>query len=191
MQHLYPDFFHYFFVYQHFQRFTQTGFNNAHPVWFYVPLIIGLTCPWWPVWVSVVSVWAPVQKPLRASGGPGVRLLSMVVWLVVIVGFFSMPNSQVGGLCAAPALAAPWLYLLADGACSARKGRWWVQAVPCYPAIGRPRYWRSGSFRQQSTTLRPMAQGISLDGRRCLCCTWKSSPTTCRSTSACASRCPP
>ena len=161
MQHLYPDFFHYFFVYQHFQRFTQTGFNNAHPVWFYVPLIIGLTLPWWPVWL-----WSwfgrKASSPAEQPVVPGVRLL-MVVWLVVIVGFFSMPNSKLAGY-VLPALP-PLAYLLADGALRRSQGRWWgagravlgtaiVSAAVCVALIGAVVH-----YDKQST--RPMAPTVS------------------------------
>ena len=38
----------YFFVYQHFQRFAATGFNNAQPFWFYLPVIVARAAvvPW-------------------------------------------------------------------------------------------------------------------------------------------------
>ena len=47
----------------------------------------------------------------------------MVVWLVVIVGFFSMPNSKLAGY-VLPALP-PLAYLLVDGALQRSQGRWW------------------------------------------------------------------
>jgi 4-amino-4-deoxy-L-arabinose transferase-like glycosyltransferase len=38
-QKQHPQFFHYFFVTQHFQRYTETGFNNPQPWWFYLAVI--------------------------------------------------------------------------------------------------------------------------------------------------------
>ena len=35
MQARFPDFLNYFFVYNQFQRFTESGFNNPMPFWFY------------------------------------------------------------------------------------------------------------------------------------------------------------
>jgi 4-amino-4-deoxy-L-arabinose transferase-like glycosyltransferase len=34
MQQRYPDFFDYYIVYQHVERFLEKGFNNARPFWF-------------------------------------------------------------------------------------------------------------------------------------------------------------
>ncbi|KAG0772151.1 hypothetical protein G6F22_015949 [Rhizopus arrhizus] len=50
MQLRFPGFYDYFFVYQHFQRFAASGFNNAQPFWFYLPVVAGLSLPW--------SLWA-------------------------------------------------------------------------------------------------------------------------------------
>jgi 4-amino-4-deoxy-L-arabinose transferase-like glycosyltransferase len=101
MQRLYPDFFHYFFVYQHFQRFTQTGFNNMHPFWYYVPLIVGLSLPW-----SLTGLWArwwPQDRSvafLHGRGqGAGRRALRSLawVWLGLVLLFFSIPASKLPG----------------------------------------------------------------------------------------------
>lgn len=170
MQRLYPDFFHYFFVYQHFQRFTQTGFNNAHPIWFYVPLIVGLTLPWWPVWV-----WSWFTRPASVAPAPnqpaGLNLL-MWVWLIVIVGFFSLPASKLPGY-VLPALP-PLAYLMADGALRCSPGRWWgggrglwatslVSAVVCALLIGAAVRYDKQSTRPMVTLVQPLLQqGVPL-----------------------------
>jgi 4-amino-4-deoxy-L-arabinose transferase-like glycosyltransferase len=91
MQLRYPGFFHYFFVYQHFQRFAESGFNNVQPFWFYPPVLVGLTLPWalWAGGILRKDFWAP--SPAR-----DIRLL-MAVWIVVVVGFFSLPSSKLIG----------------------------------------------------------------------------------------------
>jgi 4-amino-4-deoxy-L-arabinose transferase-like glycosyltransferase len=91
MQLRYPEFFHYFFVYQHFQRFAESGFNNVQPFWFYPPLLVGLTLPWslWAGGILRKEFWAP--SPAR-----DIRLL-MAVWIVVVLGFFSLPSSKLIG----------------------------------------------------------------------------------------------
>jgi len=102
MQQRFPDFLHYFFVYQHFQRFSQGGFNNVQPFWAYVPAILGLTLPW-----SLGLWWAARRH--EAMGSRHLRLpLLMVVWAAVIVVFFSIPKSKLVGyvLPAVPPLAA-------------------------------------------------------------------------------------
>lgn len=102
MQQRFPDFLHYFFVYQHFQRFSQGGFNNVQPFWAYVPAILVLTLPW------SLGLWWAARRP-EALGSRHLRLsLLMVVWAAVIVAFFSIPKSKLVGyvLPAVPPLAA-------------------------------------------------------------------------------------
>jgi 4-amino-4-deoxy-L-arabinose transferase-like glycosyltransferase len=41
VEHSVPGFLRYFLVHQHFERYTQTGFNNAYGIWFY-PAVLAL-----------------------------------------------------------------------------------------------------------------------------------------------------
>ncbi|WP_454675847.1 ArnT family glycosyltransferase [Achromobacter pestifer] len=91
MQVKFPGFYHYFFVYQHFERFAQSGFNNAQPFWFYLPIVIGLALPW--------SIWgAALFKPAfwREADPQGLRRL-MAIWIAVVLVFFSIPQSKLIG----------------------------------------------------------------------------------------------
>ncbi len=103
----FPQFLDYFFLEQHFRRFTGTGFNNAQPFWFYLPVLQVLTLPWSP-WVTQLLRW---YRHWRGSDTDGLRRL-MLVWPVVIIGFFSIPNSKLIGY-VLPALA-PIAFVLAD-----------------------------------------------------------------------------
>jgi 4-amino-4-deoxy-L-arabinose transferase-like glycosyltransferase len=92
MQLRYPGFFHYFFIYQQFDRFSETGFNNVQPFWFYLPVVVGLCLPW-ALWGGAIlrrEFWAcpPAARSLR---------LLMAVWIVVMLGFFSIPSSKLIG----------------------------------------------------------------------------------------------
>ncbi len=91
MQLHYPEFFDYFFVEQHWNRFTETGFNNPQPWWFYPAVLLVGVLPW--------SGWLPraVRGWWRAGVGPGSIRLLMWSWLVVVVAFFSMPTSKLVG----------------------------------------------------------------------------------------------
>lgn len=113
MQQRYSGFFDYYIVYQHFERFLETGFNNPHPFWFYVPVILGLTLPW-----SVqLWRWCVRDGPRDASFVPsaerieqvgrGVMRGLMLSWLLVILVFFSIPTSKLVGyvIAALPPLA--------------------------------------------------------------------------------------
>jgi len=104
MQVRYPDFFHYFFVYQQLQRFSQGGFNNAQPFWFYLPVLAGLCLPW--------SAWALAwfrRAFWREADPQGLRRLALI-WMAVVVAFFSMPQSKLIGY-VLPALPAAALLL--------------------------------------------------------------------------------
>jgi len=106
MQHRFPDFAHYFFVVQHFQRFSSSGFNGPQPVWFYPVVLITLTLPWSPWLVALAR-----RRYWKRHEHSDVRGL-MLTWLAVVTLFFSIPSSKLIGyiLPAIPPLA----YLIAD-----------------------------------------------------------------------------
>lgn len=109
MQQRFPAFLDYFFVVQHFKRFSGSGFNNAQPPWFYPAVLALLTAPWL-LWLR------PLLKARHAAdiGSDAQALRSLwVVWAAVIVGFFSIPHSKLLGyvLPAVPPMAA----LIAEG----------------------------------------------------------------------------
>ncbi len=102
MQLKFPEFFDYFFIHQHFERFSQKGFNNNQPFWFY-PAALGALClPWTIALFTRTRVGSARDLSHRA-----VRVL-LWTWVVVIVGFFSLPASKLIGyvLPVVPALAA-------------------------------------------------------------------------------------
>jgi 4-amino-4-deoxy-L-arabinose transferase-like glycosyltransferase len=105
MQWRYPGFFDYYIVYQHFQRFLESGFNNPHPFWFYVPVVIAATLPW------SVQLWRLAGKAFwRQASCTAVDGL-MLSWLLVILVFFSIPSSKLVGYVLP--LLAPLAYFLA------------------------------------------------------------------------------
>jgi 4-amino-4-deoxy-L-arabinose transferase-like glycosyltransferase len=108
MHQRFPDFLHYFFVVQHFERFAAGGFNNAMPFWFYPVALAIFSLPWLP-W----RVWSfGAQRLAAGQADRPVRLL-MGVWLATVLLFFSLPQSKLLGyvLPAVPPLA----FWLADG----------------------------------------------------------------------------
>ncbi len=123
MQARFPDFLDYFFVVQHFKRFAAGGFNNVQPVWFYLAVLLLFSLPWLP-WIYRLFNRTSVVDADRRQ----VRLL-MVVWVLLVVLFFSMPKSKLLGyvLPAVPPLAA----LMTEGYAlivspSRRARRWWL-----------------------------------------------------------------
>ena len=112
MQLRYPEFFHYFFIYQQFERFSAGGFNNVQPAWFYLPVLAGLALPWsaWAAGLFDKRFWTAPDGELR-------RL--MLIWLAVILAFFSIPSSKLIGYIV-PALPA-FAFLLAEVVMSVRR----------------------------------------------------------------------
>lgn len=123
MQAHFAGFLDYFFVVQHFKRFAAGGFNNVQPFWFYPAVLLLFTLPWLP-WMRPHFERGRLVDPARGD----VRTL-MLLWLAVIVAFFSLPASKLLGyvLPAVPPVAV----LLADGleaweARSPRTARRWI-----------------------------------------------------------------
>ena len=129
MQLRFADFFDYFFIEQHFRRFAQTGFNNAHGAWFFLVVLPLATLPW--------SAWLPAAVR-RVVGSHGATVGLYAWWLIAVIGFFSIPASKLVGY-ALPALA-PWCALLAI-AVAANAGRLWrwvmgAAAIACVAIVG-------------------------------------------------------
>lgn len=132
MQLRFPAFFDYFVITQHFRRFASTGFNNAHAVWFYLPVIAGLTVPW--------SLWAGAAFRKKAQGEGQLTDLDrlMLVWLAVIVVFFSLPQSKLIGyvLPALPPLAYGLARVLLCGpALRGVRATAWASAAICIASV--------------------------------------------------------
>jgi hypothetical protein len=118
MQERFDAFLHYFFVVQHFQRFSEGGFNNPRPAWFYLVVLVATLVPW--------SIWLAAAGRSQWRGGSeaaSARRL-MLVWAVAITLFFSMPRSKLVGYIL-PAVP-PLVYLAADAAMALRanSARW-------------------------------------------------------------------
>lgn len=106
MQKSYSGFWDYFVVYHHFRRFAETGFNNVQAFWFYIPVLLVGTLPWSP-WIARAFSLKFLEDRERLE----VRSL-MIVWMLGIVLFFSLPSSKLVGYIF-PALP-PLACLLAD-----------------------------------------------------------------------------
>jgi len=100
MQLKFSQFFYYFFIHQHFERFTETGFNNMNPWWFYPAVMMLLCLPW------SMLLLGQIKLPTAADTHAKLRQLQWV-WVIVVVGFFSLSASKLIGyvLPAIPAIA--------------------------------------------------------------------------------------
>ena len=106
-----PEFFRFFFIHEHFERFLTKAHGRYQPPWYFLPILaIGLL-PW------ITLLPQALTDGLRRSPGrfqPGRFLL---LWAVVVFGFFSVSDSKLASyiLPIFPALAALIGKRLADG----------------------------------------------------------------------------
>ncbi len=81
-----PGFAEFFFVREHWQRFTQPGHRRPGPLWYFVPIAIAFLTPWLPALVAA------------RRGGTGRAAFSATrfawCWAAVILVFFSVSSSK-------------------------------------------------------------------------------------------------
>ncbi|HUL91123.1 MAG TPA: glycosyltransferase family 39 protein [Burkholderiales bacterium] len=95
-----PEFFHFFFVREHFERFALPDHHRPGPWWYFVPVVLVGLWPWTP------AVPAAVARAWKAPAAGGFRLdRFLVIWAAVVIVFFSMSQSKLPGY-VLPALPA-------------------------------------------------------------------------------------
>ncbi len=120
-----PEFAHFFFIHEHFERFLTKVHGRYQPMWYFVPILLGGVLPWLVSFLAALR-YAPAQDAMRFQ--PRRFLL---VWIVVVFGFFSVSDSKLVSyiLPLFPALAALIGWQLAR--IGARALRW--HALPWIP----------------------------------------------------------
>ncbi len=96
-----PEFFRFFFVYEHFERYLLPDHHRPGPWWYFVPVLLVGLLPWTP------AVPAALVKGWKAPAAGGFRLdRFLVIWAAVVVVFFSASHSKLPGyiLPAVPAM---------------------------------------------------------------------------------------
>src|SRR5881396_1023255 len=104
-QHRNPEFFHFFFIREHFGRYLLPDHHRPGPWWYFVPVLLVGLMPWTP------SIPAAFARAWRASAPAGFKLdRFLVIWTGVVVVFFSASQSKLPGY-VLPALPAILLLL--------------------------------------------------------------------------------
>lgn len=101
-----------FLGFSNLQRFTSVLYSHPGPPWFYLPWVLILVLPWsllLPLAITRTRFWrwsSWRQAPSQASSSEALPQF-LLVWLVVIVGFFSAAATKLPGyvLPAMPAAA--------------------------------------------------------------------------------------
>lgn len=83
-----PEFPNFFFIHEHFQRFTSKVHHRAGPWYYFIPILILGIVPW--LGVLVQSLWNARREPVQGFQ-PKKMLL---VWSVFIFFFFSISGSK-------------------------------------------------------------------------------------------------
>jgi len=97
-----PEFFRYFFIHEHFERFLTREHGRYEPVWYFVPVVLVGIIPW------IVSLFPALWSAWTRS--PGAHFQSqrfLLVWCAVVFAFFSASSSKLASyiLPMLPALA--------------------------------------------------------------------------------------
>lgn len=90
IQHRLPQFFQFFFVREHFQRFLTKIEDRYQPWWFFIPILVAGILPWLvPALRSLCADW----RGTIARPGFDARRFAWI-WCVVIFVFFSASDSK-------------------------------------------------------------------------------------------------
>lgn len=90
-----PEFLHFFFVTQQFTRFMSAAeFNCQTPFWFYVPVVLAGFLPW--TFFIFQALRQHTKNIMRAKQQHATQLF-LLLWLVLIFVFFSIPRSKTIG----------------------------------------------------------------------------------------------
>ena len=129
-----PEFAHFFFIHEHFQRYLTTVHHRAAPWWYFLPQLLVGFLPWLGLSRGIV------EAVRDHSRGPGFRpMILLAAWALTIFVFFSFSSSKLPGYIVPiyPALAI--LGAVALERFTARRWRWQI-------VVGdRRRRLRSGS----------------------------------------------
>ena len=128
-----PEFAWFFFVHEHFQRFTSTVHNRNAPLWYFVPLLLAGFLPW----LAQLPGAARLSFARTETATNGFRpTLMLGLWAILIFAFFSISDSKLPGYIfpIIPALAV--LAALALETTSERAWRWQLKVFLALAVVG-------------------------------------------------------
>ena len=85
-----PEFAWFFFVHEHFARFTSTAHHRAGPFWYFLPVMLIGMLPWtWLAMEGLRDAWRT-----RTPTGTFSPERFLLIWIAVIFTFFSASSSK-------------------------------------------------------------------------------------------------
>lgn len=114
-----------FLGFSNLQRATQVVDGHSQPFFFYLPVLLGLLWPWWPMLLSAVrQLWLRRRNWRHAEGGlDGLQQLA-AVWLLVGMALFTLIPTKLPGY-VLPLLPAAVLLI----ATAPRHPRWCLRLI--------------------------------------------------------------
>jgi 4-amino-4-deoxy-L-arabinose transferase-like glycosyltransferase len=84
-----PEFAHFFFIFQHFQRYLSSAqFDRYQPVWFFLPVLALGFLPWTTLLPQALgSAWRAARAGERATS-------LLLIWAAFVLVFFSLSQSK-------------------------------------------------------------------------------------------------
>ncbi len=83
-----PQFLHFFFVHEHFQRFLTRVHDRYEPGWYFVPVLLLGFLPWTTLLPQIaVHTWRALRAGERAAW-------MLTLWVVFVFAFFSLSQSK-------------------------------------------------------------------------------------------------
>lgn len=86
-----PEFYYFYFVEQHFLRYTQSDVGHYQPIWFFIPWLIVGFFPWIIFIINTIKSSLPITWKLRHSAQSE---LFFLLWVGIIFTFFSFSKSK-------------------------------------------------------------------------------------------------
>jgi len=85
-----PDFLWFFFIHEHFLRYTTEIHERVEPFWYYLPVAFFGTTPWWAFLAPALA--ALRRQVLRIYATEEIRFFT--VWIGFVLLFFSLSSSK-------------------------------------------------------------------------------------------------
>ncbi|PLP96547.1 glycosyltransferase family 39 protein [Cupriavidus pauculus] len=93
-----PEFPHFFFIHEHWDRYTSTVHSRKGSIWYFVPLLLAGMLPWLGLVPRMWDVVRDRDGAQRGAGGkPFQPALMSLVWFAAIFVFFSLSGSKLPG----------------------------------------------------------------------------------------------
>ncbi len=92
-----PEFFHFFFIHEHFERFTTKEHGRYQPWYYFIPILLAGMLPW--TLLMLDTLWRSLSgKRSEKSIEEATRAFDaerfLLVWVIFVFVFFSMSDSK-------------------------------------------------------------------------------------------------